>query len=130
MTITEYIPFIQDQFQNIKQQYRMNWGGENNDYIYDLSSDSVSLSFMTERREEGMRIVIKNLKANEYYTIFGLIKIKNPDNNYLTEQELNISKGYKDQIKGITYVSAIFLERFCQDVLSGDFLQVGPGLPS
>ena len=130
MTITEYIPFIRSQFQSIKEEYKMDWDTDSNQYIITLSNEKVLIKFFTEIREEDIGVTLRNKKINEFYYDFPSLKGFDNFNEGLTDIEISEVETFTDDIKATVFLFRTFFEKYCHDMLSGDFSQVGPGLPN
>jgi hypothetical protein len=130
MKIVEYISFITSQFKDIKEQFKMNWDTDSNQYIITLSNDKVLIKFFTERREEDIGITLRNKELNEFYYDFPSLKGFENFDEGLTEIQLAEEETFANDIEATVFLFRTFLENHCQDMLSGDFSQVGPGLPN
>ncbi|WP_299674431.1 hypothetical protein [uncultured Dokdonia sp.] len=132
MKITEYIPFIAKEFQEIKEDYKLSWNKDNNEYLISLSNEFVDIEFSTERGEfnTNMSIIFTDVKKDQYYHIWDIQEKKGIQNleDVLSSEEKVESKKHKETIMYIIYIYSRLLGNYCQDMLSGDFSQVGPGL--
>ncbi|WP_299674428.1 hypothetical protein [uncultured Dokdonia sp.] len=122
------IEFIQQQFENIAQQYKLKWINIT-DWTRELINDKVRLSFGTERWEDGMTVTIENEMTNDFYYINHIEEILGFEvfgNEFFTSED-NIY--YESLTRGndkIVFYFRILLERYCQKALSGDFSELGP----
>ena len=126
------IEFLQSQFQTIKETYGLEWE-DLDEYGGILKNNLIEISAYTEPyddEEDGISLLIRDVIKKEDYFIF---ELGNPFGfrgsiDYFTEEEKLYSKtlGF---INSNIYSARVLLERYCQDVLSGDFSQVGPGMP-
>lgn len=121
--------FLENQFEGIIDTYGFRWE-ELEDGGGVLTNGNINMSFWAERYQEGVATNLRNINEKEDYFIFDLFEAKGIKNelDYLTTDEVV----YSESLTGnqyVVYIVRVFLERYCQDVLSGDFSQVGPGEP-
>lgn len=130
MKIVEYIPFIKNEFANISKTFKLEWSNDNNEYLLKLENDKIKISFFSEQRGEDIGIVLINKDKNEFYYNFPLLKGFNGFYEGLTASERANERAFNDGLEATVFLFRVFLENHCQDMLSGDFSQVGPGNPN
>jgi len=79
-----------------------------------------------------MSMTFTDVKKDQYYHIWDIQEKKGIQNleDVLSSEEKVESEKYKETIMYIIYIYSRLLGNHCQDMLSGDFSQVGPGLPN
>ncbi len=118
--------FLVEQFKNIEETYGLTWQ-DLDGYGGSLVNDKIQINIWTDRDVDGISAFLTNKEKNEDYFIFDFVERKGFNGlNYLTEEERTYSQTLNLNSFNI-YCSSILLERYCQDVLSGDFSNVGPG---
>jgi len=121
------IKILKEQFDNIKTTYNLNWKNVS-EYGGFLENNKIEITIITERWEEGVTVAITNKEKNEFYYLDDLFAKKGFSNytEYLTENEKNIEKELTEN-HAIIFNFRVFLEKYCTDVLSGDFSKIGSG---
>ena len=121
--------FLENQFESIIDTYGFRWE-ELEDRGGVLTNGTIKMSFWAERYQEGVATNLRNIDEKEDYYIFDLFEAKGLHNelDYFTQEELTYFQTLTGNQK-VVFCVRILLERYCQDVLSGDFSQVGPGEP-
>ena len=106
MKITEYIPFIKEQFQVISNEYDMSWSEDENEYQMILQNDTTLIRFATFYREEGINITLRNKDKDEFYYVWDLEQAKGYDVTlrYLTQANKKKYKSFQDNIKEVIYI--------------------------
>ncbi|MCB9235374.1 MAG: hypothetical protein H6581_27210 [Bacteroidia bacterium] len=119
--------FIKDQFKNIKEQYNLNWQGET-DHRMTIENESLAIYFGKDPRESGMLISVTDKARNEFYFSKDLLRRKGYQkfSEIFNQKEGEVIMELDDDEALVTMLK-ILLEKHCQDVLSGDFSNVGPG---
>ena len=126
------IEFLQSQFQTIKETYGLEWE-DLDEYGGILKNNLIEISAYTEPyddEEDGISLLIRNVIKKEDYFIFDFFDAKGFEktSDYFTIEEQKYSETL-GMVNCNIYSARVLLERYCQDVLSGDFSQVGPGMP-
>lgn len=124
------ITFIKQQFQNIEQTYHLKWTTVN-DYDMTLENDKVEISIGAERWEEGVIMSYTNKQKKEFYYIGDLLDknaLPYDSELFYTASEKLLSDTLNDDDGAIHYFRVV-LERYCQEVLQGNFSILGKGRP-
>lgn len=132
MEITNYVDYIKEQLNEFTGKNDLKWKQENLGSLI-LENKKISLEFLTEYRvDDAIGITITNKNKKEYYTIFFIRKAKGFDDisSYMSQSEIDSLNAISDPIKNLVYEFSIFIKKHCQDIMSGDFSNVGKGLPA
>ncbi len=122
------IKFIQQQFENIAQQYKLEWVNIT-DWTGELVNDKVRVSFGTERWEDGINVVLANIMTRDFYYPDDIEKIKGfkPfEDEFFTPEDVVFYESLMEGNDQIVFSFRVLLERYCQKALSGDFSELGP----
>ncbi len=130
MEITAYVDFIKEQFQEIATDFGFIWEQQNEGTLL-LKKKDLTILFATHYRESGITISIRNLKKEEYFSLFDLAKKNGFETPFdcLSTDEKNINERYKGTIKYLIYSASIILKKHFKELLEGDFSSVGKGHP-
>jgi len=127
MKITDYIDFINEQFDEIITNHNLKKTIKG-DYVVELENEKVKIALFTEYRvSDALGTTIENKITKQYYNIFDIIQNKTNNNNYLSFEDKQKCKSYNDIIKVSIYVSALVINNYCSDILNGDFTSLGHG---
>ena len=69
------IKFIQQQFENIAEQYKLEWINVD-DWGGELVNDKTRIGSVTERWEDGINVVLANIMTRDFYYPDDIEKIK------------------------------------------------------
>ena len=124
------IKFIQQQFENIAEQYKLEWINVD-DWGGELVNDKTRISFSTERweDEDGISIAIENEITDDFYYPDDIEKIKGFEpfeDEFFTPEDVAFYETLAEGNDQIVFSFRILLERYCQKALSGDFSELGP----
>jgi hypothetical protein len=120
--------FIKQQFKSLASTYNLVIT-KDSEYVMTFENDIIEIDFGVERwDEEGITAALVNKKKNEFYYPDKLLKLKGI-NSY--QQMFSVQeKVFFETLSGndsIVYIFRILLDRYCLEVLTGDFSQLGAG---
>jgi hypothetical protein len=120
--------FIKEEFKNIINNINLKEIIEN-DYQLILENNKIRIKFTTERWDDGITISLRDITRNQFYypEDLELSKGFNDYEAHLNQVEKDILQGLKEGNDKIIYSFRILLEKYCQDVLGGNFSAVGNG---
>ncbi|WP_299434389.1 hypothetical protein [uncultured Aquimarina sp.] len=123
--------FIKDQFGKIIEKYELDFFSDE-EYVVKIENERVEIYFCTERWEDGIITAFRNKIKNEFYYPSKVEEIKGFSDfkEFLTPEETIYIDSLQEGNDMIVYSFRILLERYCQDMLSGDFSKVPAGTPS
>lgn len=119
--------FLREQYQSIAETYNLSWR-DLDEYGGVLENDKIEISLIAERWEDGLSMSLTNKLTDEYYSLFDIYEKKgfNNGSEYLTASEQESEREFSMN-EALAYNFRILLERYGQDVLSGDFSIIGKG---
>lgn len=120
--------FIKEQFKKIQEKYKLEITLED-EYRIEYQNKRIRIYFGTERWDDGVIISVTNKLNNKFYDIFDIETGKGFDNfeESLSSTDKSTIKNLKEGNDQIVFAFRILLEKYCQDVLSGDFSSIGTG---
>jgi len=126
MAFETYLSFLETAFQGLVAKYGLAFETPRNEHEAVLGNANVKIRCFTFAREEGIGIVLINPKDNAFYHIPDVLKQKGIDGGAEYEQMEAASLLDKDdEVKAAIAYAAICLEKYCTDILSGDFSVMG-----
>ncbi|KAA2243041.1 hypothetical protein F0L74_11010 [Chitinophaga agrisoli] len=126
MEFAFYLPFLEKQFERLIKTYQLVFETPPNAYEAHLSNGRAKLQLFTFEREEGMGFVVIDPRNDKYYHLPDILQKKQIDSGKEYEQlEAAGLLDEEDEVKATIAYAAICLEKYCSDLLNGDFSVMG-----